>query len=106
MKSGIKIIALAILLNVLWNVIGGAIAQRDYPVYTFTPYSDATVYREPSLYAPEVGTLPAGIAVTIYTPYVGGDARWWAALDQDRQQWVAVFVNGYCPRERLGEVGF
>lgn len=76
----------------------------EYPTVQFTSYDYSITYLDPSLSAATVGVIDPGQTVTLYTPYVGGDARWWAALNPERTEWVAVAINGYCPRERLGDV--
>lgn len=89
----------------LGMMLSAALAHNpDAPVITFTPYADVQTHADQNSASAPIRTLPAGVPVTLYTPYVGGDARWWAATSEARTEWVAVAVNGYCPRERLGDV--
>lgn len=104
MRNAMLVIAVLFGMILGWFLLGVVDAQQDYPVVIFTPYEDVFTYTEPSLGSIRLQVLTAGEPVTLYTPYVGGDARWWAAINQERTEWVAIAINGYCPRERLGDV--
>lgn len=89
----------------LGALVSGVWAHNaDVPVITFTPYADVQTHADQDSASAPLRVLPAYRPVTLYTPYVGGDGRWWAATSEARTEWVAVAVNGYCPRERLGDV--
>jgi len=96
---------LGFLTGVLFTAALTVAAQGvDYPVIQFTPDADITSHVTQSITSQVVDIYPAGEAIQLYTPYVGGDARWWAATDENRDEWIAVQINGYCPRMNLGTV--
>jgi hypothetical protein len=97
---------LGFLTGVLFTAALTVAAQggMDYPVIQFTPYSDITSHVTQDTNSAIVDFYPAGEPLQLYTPYVGGDARYWAATSERRDEWIAVNINGYCPREHLGTV--
>lgn len=103
-KRSVLYYLIGLLMGVILATTFSSLAHGDDPEFIkFTPFVETTVYDYPSLSAIVIRTIPAGQTILLKSPYVGGDGRWWLAIDEARKQWVAVFINGFCPRERLGD---
>lgn len=100
------IIAVALLLFLFWSSGDNDLqAQGGGPeFFQFAPYANTVAYSEPSFTARITRDLSAGQVILLHAPYVGNEAHWWLSTNAAHSEWVAVFVNGFCPRERLGEV--